>query len=81
VSARAAHVGAVNRGAVGTRGWCVAVGKTAAQVGAMVQQELCGLKPSPGGASSTGPGPIRCTIIFQLFKNCSNLVIQICCLP
>jgi hypothetical protein len=29
---------------------------------------------------STGPGPIRCTMFFQLFKNFSNFVIQVCCL-
>jgi hypothetical protein len=33
------------------------------------------------GDCSTGPGPIRCTLIFQLFKLCSNFVIQICGLP
>jgi hypothetical protein len=32
-------------------------------------------------ALSSGPGSVRCTMLFRLFKNCPNLVIHVCCLP
>jgi hypothetical protein len=56
--------------------------KTAAQAVAMVRIGTARSETDPGSVIvALGRAQFGAQSFFQLFKNCSNFVIQICCLP
>jgi hypothetical protein len=72
---------AVREGRKAGGGWSAAAGTIGRQRGggcclSGVRSEVYGV-----GDSSTGSGPIRCTVLFPIVKNCSIFAIQICCHP